>query len=70
MALVRLALTEEQAKWLFGSLEQRLNDAHWSRTPTNPEEQRYITDVHRELQSAAAYAGVRLNRPRVGQCDE
>lgn len=69
MALVRPALTGEQTNWLLNLLDKRLDDSHWSRSPTDPEEQRYLTDVLRELRSAAAYAGIRPNPPRVGQCE-
>lgn len=69
MALVRLDLTAEQARWLLKKLGKELEDAHWARTPPDSEDIRFCTDVNRELQAAAKSAGVRVDRGRVGQCD-
>lgn len=69
MALIRLELTEGQAQWLQKLLDERISDAHWSRTPVDPEDVRHTVDVKRELDSAAASAGVRKESRYTGQCD-
>lgn len=69
MALVKLELTEAQAKWLLAKLDKQIVDAHWARERPDAEDMRHCSDVNRELVSAAAHVGIRFTNRHVGRCD-